>query len=55
MVLNPPDGHGNYATSSRQLDRERSELGASKAVVRGGAHGQLLMGELTSEQRVTVG
>jgi hypothetical protein len=32
----------------RQLDRERSELGASKAVVRGGAHGQLLMGERVS-------
>jgi hypothetical protein len=42
-------------TPCRQLDRERSELGASKAVVSGGAHGQLLMGELTSEQRVTVG
>jgi hypothetical protein len=34
---------------SRQLDRELGETGQSEAVVRGGAHGRLLMGDTSSE------
>ena len=39
----------------RQLDRELGDVGLSKAVVRGGAHGRLLMSESSCDPRPEFG